>query len=445
MNQVYNNPLIIRNVKFKEHLTEEEALKKINEFRSSDAGKALPDNKKISLKRIANYFVTHPNFDEVSDDHVLIREGYPVIFTSKNYKKLKYEKSVKREEIDNMNNDGDSVNESINTLSKSDPLKISKQKPRIRDILISKGIDPKPQTLVPDKDGKMRLIEIAATRESYVSKDNTKPNSKKTTAAKKKNHSNVAKHSEIDDHVGTNRVVISLPKKKKKKSTNEGNNATGDNCIQETGLIQESNVEMENVDSSKQSGFNGDKKSETKRKEANGESKDNSNMKKMKKIKNSPTEEKKSENKVVIKTSKKRTSHEHDKINVKKIKVDNSIDDEESNDINSEVTSERKLIQDIDETGLIQGTAKVKGDSLKKKKKKKSKEESHITNLKSEFKIGKVKNNKKDSSKESDLKNNISISSKETIDKDSTNTGNAVTINIKKKKKKNNKSKVTED
>ncbi|CAG8438407.1 2069_t:CDS:2 [Rhizophagus irregularis] len=399
MNQVYNNPLIIRNVKFKEHLTEEEALKKINEFRSSDAGKALPDNKKISLKRIANYFVTHPNFDEVSDDHVLIREGYPVIFTSKNYKKLKYEKSVKREEIDNMNNDGDGVNESINTLSKSDPLKISKQKPRIRDILISKGIDPKPQTLVPDKDGKMRLIEIAATRESYVSKDNTKPNSKKTTAAKKKNHSNVAKHSEIDDHVGTNRVVISLPKKKKKKSTNEGNNATGDNCIQETGLIQESNVEMENVDSSKQSGFNGDKKSETKRKEANGESKDNSNMKKMKKIKNSPTEEKKSENKVVIKTSKKRTSHEHDKINVKKIKVDNSIDDEESNDINSEVTSERKLIQDIDETGLIQGTAK--------------------------FKIGKVKNNKKDSSKESDLKNNISISSKETIDKDSTNTGNA--------------------
>ncbi|CAB4434433.1 unnamed protein product [Rhizophagus irregularis] len=325
-----------------------------------------------------------------------------------------------------MNNDGDGVNESINTLSKSDPLKISKQKPRIRDILISKGIDPKPQTLVPDKDGKMRLIEIAATQESYVSKDNTKPNSKKTTAAKKKNHSNVAKHSEIDDHVGTNRVVISLPKKKKKKSINEGNNATGDNCIQETGLIQENNVEMENVDSSKQSGFNGDKKSETKRKEANGESKDN-----------------------IIKTSKKRTSHEHDKINkinVKKIKVDNSIDDEESNDINSEVMSERKLIQDIDETGLIQGTAKVKGDSLKKKKKKKkSKEESHITNLKSEFKISKVKNNKKDSSKESDLKNNISISSKETIDKDSTNTGNAVTINIKKKKKKNNKSKVTED
>lgn len=444
MNQVYNNPLIIRNVKFKEHLTEEEALKKINEFRSSNAGKALPDNKKISLKRIANYFVTHPNFDEVSDDHVLIREGYPIIFTSKNYKKLKYEKSVKREEIDNMNNDGDGVDESIITLSKSDSLKTSKQKPRIRDILISKGIDPKPQTLVPDKDGKMRLVEIAATQEIYVSKDNTKPNNLKTTAAKKKNHSNVAKHSEIDDHIGANRVVISLPKKKKKKSINEGNNATGENCIQEIGLIQESNVEMINVDPSKQSGFNGDKKSKTKKKESTGESEGNSNMKK--KIKNNPTEEKKSENKVVIKTSKKRTSQEHDKIN-KKIKVEptnNSIEDEESNDINSEVMSERKLIQDIDETGLIQGTAKVKGDSLKKKKKKKSKEECHITNLKSEFKISKVKNNKKGSSKESDLKNNISISSKEAIDKDCTNTGNAVTINIKKKKKKN-KSKVTED
>src|SRR5947207_15605342 len=104
MNQVYNNPLIIRNVEFKEYLTEEEALKKINEFRFSDAGQALPDNKKNSLRRIANYFVTHPNFSEVSDDHVLIREGYPVIFTSKNYRKIKYEKPVKKEGIDESSN-----------------------------------------------------------------------------------------------------------------------------------------------------------------------------------------------------------------------------------------------------------------------------------------------------------------------------------------------------
>jgi hypothetical protein len=439
MNQVYNNPLIIRNVEFKEHLTEKEALKKINEFTSSDAGRALPDNKKISLKRIANYFVTHPNFDEVSDDHVLIREGYPIIFTSKNYKKLKYEKPVKREEIDNRNNDDDGVDEGINTLTKSDPLKTSKQKPRIRDILISKGIDPKPQTLVPDKDGKMKLVEIATAQESYMSKDNTKSNNLKTITAKRKNPSNNTKHKESDDHV-TNRVVISPPKKKKnKKSINEKNNVIREDCVQEIGLIQESNEEIVNFDSSKQSGSNDGERSDSKKKEAVGESKDNNNMKK---IKSGSTEEKKSENKV-IKNSKKRTSQERDKTNVKKIKIEpsnNSI--EESNGINSEVMSERKLIQDVDETGLIQGTAKVKG---KKKKKKSKEEESHITNLKSEFKISKVKNNIKDSSKECGLKNNISFSSKEIIDKESTYTSNAVTINIKKKKKKKNKPKVTED
>src|SRR2546422_949659 len=54
MNQVYNNPLIIRNVEFKEYLTEEEAFKKINEFRLSEAGEALPDIKKNSLGRKDN-------------------------------------------------------------------------------------------------------------------------------------------------------------------------------------------------------------------------------------------------------------------------------------------------------------------------------------------------------------------------------------------------------
>ncbi|GBC04484.1 hypothetical protein RclHR1_00570040 [Rhizophagus clarus] len=442
MNQVYNNPLIIRNVEFKEHLTEEEALKKINGFRLSDAGNALPDNKKISLKRIANYFVTRPNFDEVSDDHVLIREGYPIIFTSKNYKKLKHEKPAKREEINNRNNDSDDVDKSINTLTKNNPNKTSKQKPRIRDILISKGIDPKPQTLVPDEDGKMKLVEIAATQESYVNKDNTKSNNLKNIAVKKKNQSNITKHKESDDHIGTNRVVISPPKKKKnKKSINDGNNVTRENSIQEIGLIPERNVEMVNATPSKQSGFNSGDKSDSKKNETAEESKDNNNMKK---IKSDLIEEEKSENKVAIKISKKRTSQECDKKNVKKIKVEpsnNSIVDGESN--MSE--RKRKLIQDIDETGLIQGTAKVKGDSLKKKRKK-SKEESHINDLKSEFKSNKVKNNKKDSSKESGLKNNICIPSKETIGKDSTNTGNAVTINIKKKKKTNkHKPKVTED
>jgi len=435
MNQVYNNPLIIRNVEFKEYLTDEEALKKINEFRFSDAGQTLPDNKKISLKRIANYFVTHPNFDEVSDDHVLIKEGYPIIFTSKNYKKLKHEKPTKREGLDNKNNqplDGNDVGE--NSLTKRDPLRksnTSKQKQRIRDILISKGIDPKPQTLVPDEDGKMKLVQIVATQESCVRKDNAKSNKLKTTAAKKKNQSNVINHKASDDHIGSNRVVISPPKKKKnKKSINEESNATGENDIQEIGLIQEINVEMVNIGPGEKSGAKNDEAARE-----SGLTKDNSSMKK---IRSDPIEEKKLENKVAIRTSKKRTSQERDKMNVKKVKVEpsnNSIADEESNDINSEVMSERRLIRDIDETGLIQGTAKVKGDSLKNKKKKKSKE-SNITNLKLE---GRIKNDKKDSSKECGLKNNKSISSKETketIGKDSNNTSSAVTINLKKKKKK---------
>ncbi|CAI2178266.1 3104_t:CDS:2 [Funneliformis geosporum] len=96
--KLYNNPLIIRNVEFKEYVTEKEALKKVDEFRFSDAGQTLSDSKKNSIRRIANYLATHPNFDEVSDDHVLIKEGYPIIFTSNNYKKLKYEKPVKKAE-----------------------------------------------------------------------------------------------------------------------------------------------------------------------------------------------------------------------------------------------------------------------------------------------------------------------------------------------------------
>src|SRR4051794_26151721 len=156
MNQVYNNPLIIRNVESKEYLTEEEALKKINEFRFSDAGQALPDSKKNSLRRIANYFVTHPNFDEVSDDHVLIREGYPMIFTSNNYRKLKYEKPVKKAEGTGESSTGH--NQLLNgeiTSAMSDPLKkinSSKPKSKIRDILIAKGIDYKSKTLIQDEE-----------------------------------------------------------------------------------------------------------------------------------------------------------------------------------------------------------------------------------------------------------------------------------------------------
>ncbi|RIA92995.1 hypothetical protein C1645_763478 [Glomus cerebriforme] len=433
MNQVYNNPLIIRNVEFKEYLTEEEALKKINEFRFSEAGQVLPDNKKISLKRIANYFVTHPNFDEVSDNHVLIREGYPIIFTSKNYKKIKYEKSVKRDETDGIRNNlplgGDDVGEnSFNTLTKSDPLRkrnTSNPNPRIRDI------DNKPQILVPDE------VEIMTTQESYVKEDISKSNKLKI-ATKKKNQSSVTKNKASEDHNRSNRVVISPPKKKKKnkKSINKESNAAIDKGIQGIELIQEINVERVNFGSSKQSAFNDDEKCAFKKNEAAKES-DNSIVKKDRSV---PTE-KKSENEVIIRTSKKRTSQEGDKINVKKVKVvdpsNNSIFDEESDDINGEVIGERRIQgtpKVIDETGLIQGTAKVKGDPLKKKKKKKSKE----TNLKaiqgiasSADKISKVKNDKK----ESGSKNNKSISPKESISKDSTNIDNSVTINMKKKKK----------
>ncbi|CAG8583396.1 6550_t:CDS:2 [Funneliformis mosseae] len=160
--KLYNNPLIIRNVEFKEYVTEKEALKKVDEFRFSDSGQTLSDSKKNSLKRIANYLSTHPNFDEVSDDHVLIREGYPMIFTSNNYRKLKYEKPVKKAEGTGESSIGhNQLLKGEITSAMSDPLKkinSSKPKSKIRDILIAKGIDYKSKTLIQDEDGKMKLV-----------------------------------------------------------------------------------------------------------------------------------------------------------------------------------------------------------------------------------------------------------------------------------------------